>query len=1163
MSALSRDRHALKFATREEYAINFMRRTPAGEEFCTDSMLLDSSKIPTPSPSKSKSGTPFESRPRRAIGNTRTLKAAWEATATSARSPSPESTESPTRRNHKPLPKQATNNQSQNHRHVKHESSILPPWSSPAVHEGLQHDSPSLSNSHEFPSSPPPALEDTYRRIAEEQELNDNEHEWIKEETTASSGSGDNSSDHRRARSRAGTASKTNSPSPSRFRRIKRQQSPSVVSDHNKENEQEWTGITNATDLSFLNNLTDQNLAAKLTPHALDKVRDRGRLERAIQQPSVLAFRRAQVGFKYSLSAENLAQAGAEERLRPLPNSSDGSGHSVRSVQTEDHTTPPPNVPKTWGSKGRVDRDWLRRIKEKTPSPSSQRSNFRYKQSRPETEQSPDPTEIPLPGTDSSSTLLSERFRNATPASWHGGSRQLSSRNSQDRLREWDFNDITGSNLAVSMSPPVKVRKRTQERPRDHEIEAVEKRAVTTNRLDEIVKKNTAEMFDVQPRRLSEGAAALAGNHTPSGKSDFKMSAKYEGEAIPQTPIVVFKGTASVSQQQRTAENTENADSKNLTADLQRLARAISESPHSSLASEAPTMSDVGGEVSMTEGGDDALGTDQTPRIASVPSPVAMQDSSGVVRSRSADAIRTPMVAGAWNDTILPETANTIKQERVFSKYAQTPRVTGGWIDTPKPSGLSHDKAVASPHRSSSAEADFCKSNDRIVANGAGSNGTLGVSSMAAKPLPRSALTSLLTKARRKLVASTGRQRQEDVILEGDEDMDGHGDENCDRATGRAMSAGDNETLNLGDATIDSLEGLLTLNKDEISTLLQLGEEYSAAQREAGHEDDTGNSQPDFYPAPVHDTELIGRLAPRLQNICSNIHDVRKGISALEQQLSQPGSEPTKMALPSMSSNRRGKHPQQQHQQTSSLLQPSSLSSSSSSSSSSSNPNPPGTFLSTFSPTSYLQLSLPKPTLFHPPRKDLNQRLPRPTILGYLLLLFWTWYLSESILCARYCHPEYAESYVWPEARSSNILSAPASASAWSVLPSSTFRTRSGGHFEADSGLGLNADFDFGLVFGPGRGWGYMTIWYLYVQLVTLIGSLSNSLSWWPVKMFWLPVRILVRWCAVSFGWSDGFVGEDESEDMMGLDPASNSARGARDGHEESLAVGMEGDEFL
>ncbi|KAK5044870.1 hypothetical protein LTR84_010408 [Exophiala bonariae] len=72
------------------------------------------------------------------------------------------------------------------------------------------------------------------------------------------------------------------------------------------------------------------------------------------------------------------------------------------------------------------------------------------------------------------------------------------------------------------------------------------------------------------------------------------------------------------------------------------------------------------------------------------------------------------------------------------------------------------------------------------------------------------------------------------------------------------------------------------------------------------------------------------------------------------------------------------------------------------------------TDLESWLPMAYSVISVPIPLLFFPRRKGERGLLRRPTWLGWLTLAVWTWYLIECTMCELYARPLYAERYIWP-----------------------------------------------------------------------------------------------------------------------------------------------------
>ena len=943
----SEERNTFHTAGRDDNPAGPLRKPRASDDFFTDS-LLDSSKIPTPSPTKRDAKSASASKPRRAIGNTRTLRAAWDATATPGH-PSSMASDLPSRQgNFNSAPVQA-----------RRQSPVKSPPTTSSPPRGRQNSLPVTSPSSNA-SSPPRGLYDVYQRIAEEERLAAQEGEIEEpEDFTNSTMSQDDYIDEDRARLDRIRSSQ----SPLTFRGISRNTPQPQTNDANKENHGDDIGLTDASGMSFLENMTDQVLAAKLTPHTQDRARDRARLDKAIQKTTPLAFSKAQVGSRHALTSEKFQGSGKGNHPGSVQGSSSGS------LRNED-ANPPPNVPRTWGSKARVDKDWLRKIYERNGSPANGTPNG-DKQQLSRIDWAAEAADVPLPSVEDSLTPRPDQSRDSTPSS-------LSKQTSLDRIRQWELNDFTGNNLQVSDSPPVKVRTNVpRDSPRDREIETLEKRAVTTNRLGEIRKRSSRELLDGKSRSLSLEAQKGV-EEAPPGRREAITETEEEGEPIPDTPIVVYKASGYGIDKGGSTKSRPLHDRKDSRDSLQRLARAISESPRPSATPEDWSLikeeeaEAAKSEMHMRE-------KIQVERRRSSKEVADANHSSAVKRSKSADATRTPIVAGAWTDTILPDTIKTVKQRDAPFKYAQTPHVTGGWIDTPVATGRRQSSVLAPILFEELAEKPAANLTEQeskeSKAFGKGNAETKPVANRAST-LPRSALTSLLTKAKRKL-ATTNQQYSP--------------------ITEEEREANNNDTLNLGDATIESLEDLLTLDNADMTTLLQMGAEIEAR--------DLNPSQPndkEASPKTGTETELLERLGTKLERLRTNIHDARKGISKLEHQVSQP-SQDTKAENSLFKASGDGPQPGSIPCQSCGCPR---------GTSSSASPSIIPTNLLT-SP-SRLYLAIPIPRLWHPLRKHQQQQqqpwpwrspLPRPTWLGYLILTLWLWYLSESVLCRRYCLP--------------------------------------------------------------------------------------------------------------------------------------------------------------
>lgn len=884
-----------------------LSKTPLSEDFYTDS-LLDASKIPSPSPKKQ----PFAhaAKGRRVLGNSKTLRDAWNATTNRGLPAERDGGRSTT-----PLNPLTTPLQGRNPGTVPNDRKVTP---SPSPHRRPLD----VTTSPSDVSSPPPrGLTDVYQRIAEEENLAAQEGQIDEEDQDTDEIMPEGASVTGELPRNGTTASGPP------FSRSNHDRIPhGVENEDDKENIdlEDITSMSDPSGMSFLQGLTDQGLAAKLTPHMFDRAGDRDRIERELENDRLIAFRygsRAKLG----LTKENLLKHGSPEY------SSMRRGSSSGSVRTE----PPANVPRNWGTKSKAGREWLKSRRENggggiksSPGPDSSQVDWAGAAA-----------DIALPSVEDSST---PRFGGEKPPP-----ASLERQTSLDKIRQWELNDFTGQSFQVSQSPPVRIRTNAQDQMRDREIESLERQAVTTNRLDEIRQRDSREqlrkLHSTSTGRSEEDHIEIA---FPALEKSGSKSGDPDGEAIPDTPIVIYRSSSSGSRSENTDFEVNPRKDNNAEKSyehLRRLARSMSNSPRASPSPDGEVLAKPATLI-------DEIDRLQSKEEASRKSSKEVVDATSTPHgTRLAGNSRTPVVTGAWTDTILPDTVRPSKeQEERSARYAQTPQVTaGGWIETPATSRRYISTLAPIPLEEVPEELI-----DILPQVGTTTQGQSPSEAITNMPQPESevqkgALANLLARAKRRLIS---------------EDITSAVREN-------------NDTLNLGEATLESLEGLLTLDATEMSTLIRLGAETEAQEllNSANHPTD-----------PEAEADLLERLSTKLERLRSNIHDARKGISKLEDQVSRsPGSVTTtimKIEPPTGSCERCG-HP----------------------------------YLT--SPTSVphnLYVSVPVPHLFHTRRTDLGHWLPRPTRLGWMVLVIWLWYVLECAMAELFSHPVYADWYEWP-----------------------------------------------------------------------------------------------------------------------------------------------------
>ena len=579
---------------------------------------------------------------------------------------------------------------------------------------------------------------------------------------------------------------------------------------------------------------------------------------------------------------------------------------------------------------------------------------------------------VPLPSVEDCSTPQATPPKHEIPAS-------VRSQKSVDRLRRLD-NDFTGMSFQVSESPPVRSRKNVEDYVRDREMDHLNKQALTTNQLAAIREKDPREAH----RRLSRSPNGGQLRTKPSLDSiSSSQAAQPIGERVPDTPVVVHRSSSNSSRDGQRDLPSAKHDRSTSFDQMQRLARAMSNTPKSS-----PAPTPFKEEQLQEEANNEHDATKET--CAS--SANAPNVESEISKRPSIAA--TPKVIGAWTDTILPDTIRTARQAgKQPSRYAQTPHVNaGGWIDTPAPVGQRQSSALAPM----TIEEETEELTTDVVPRAPPKT---EVATVDAEPAEIGS-TSPPAATKKKMPPSVLGQVLED------------------------------NTFDFGETTMDSLGNLLDdttkMLDDREAILLQ-------AQGETATADD--------------ELRLIDHLRGKLNSMVVGIHDTRKGISSLEREFMRVSSEPPL---------------------------------------SSSHANAQGGYESSLMPMIHSTITLPIPLLFHPQPlvKGQKHRTPfgRPTLLGYITIGVWIWYLSECLATELFSHPLHAERYVWP----SHDTPEPAFPF---VLPTLVVRC-----------LGWNLNF-----------------------------STADGLLFTMFNPLFVLLRALYRIVGMGFGWTDGFVDDGAS----------------------------------
>lgn len=304
------------------------------------------------------------------------------------------------------------------------------------------------------------------------------------------------------------------------------------------------------------------------------------------------------------------------------------------------------------------------------------------------------------------------------------------------------------------------------------------------------------------------------------------------------------------------------------------------------------------------------------------------------------DVNATPKVTGAWTDTILPDTVKTVKQNNDWPIYSQTPHVSaGGWIDTPAPVGQS---SRLEPVAESTQEI-LAEITSGIVK---GSSDMSDQTVTDAKPIKPAAPAP---------------------------------PHNAPNLTNKILSNSMNnadDSLVLGNNTLQSIQNYVDMDQTDVTILSHITEDIQ--------QDLAGQT----------DTEVLGHLGTTLDRLRTHIHDAHKGLSKLESQISQPEQN---VILPALPTNVKPcevcGQPESPDLKHTHML-------------------PSQTYL----PFTVLSITLPIPILFRTRTTASNTkfRLPQLTPAGWVVFTIWTWYILECTLAEIYSHPTYASHYIWP-----------------------------------------------------------------------------------------------------------------------------------------------------
>lgn len=882
-------------------------RSQQHSDFFTDS--LNTSYIPTPSPQKHASRQKVGAKPRQAFVNGKSLAAAFKATANiTDENKSPSIAASSDRRQplHTAKPRSVQGSPRTPPRPARSPRKEPERTRTPSPHRGKQAATASPTSSA---SSPPRGLAEAYQRIVDEENLAGQENEDMDDgmEEMTSDGYNFIQTDRSLDTDRLRLQRLRDSASPISLKASRRASPRGTIGEivaaeeREREHEQGLPEMGSESGMSFLDDVTDDSIGRVLAQHARDEQRLNGLVKRDSQP-----FAKARVGEKVGLTVENLKRKNGS-------NGSSGSGTIGGSISSRG-SEPSLNIPREWGRKGKGGKDWLRRINGRsgkftgdvpidpkvavTIDPDKKESAGRI------VDWVAAAADVPLPSVEEGSSHMGSASQNSTPMSI------LYGRTSPDKVHEWEINDddFTARSLQVSDSPPLRIRNATLDRIREREIESLEKRAVTTSRLDELRGKSSlgnlgrrspnvrveepqrrasGDMEEASRRRTSSPELSLQSiSEDDQGDNDHPqvpLKSEEQMEPVPDTPVFIYKNSPKMENENGIASQTRfekdrrpslqasshREDPRDL---LRSLARATSASPspiketgmnaHSD--TETPGDEEVPNRTPAEELHRAAAQTQTqstsnrgSDRITNLQAPSEGSEMTAKTprQLKAKLYLETPLVTGAWIDSV----KTPVQSQTKPTMNLKTPLVTGGWIDTPLPPG-GRGLPMPTPEDSDARKDlvmdldDHTREEKDLALRMAEIETQQHQQRLLRPDRPKSALAAILEKAKR------GPRK---------------------RRTADAPSSEEDNTLALGDDTIQSLQDLVVNDELDISTLLIPNEPTMNVDADDGDSPLTATQK-----ARQVEVQGYDRLTTRLSKLGLSIRDAKKGIATLEQAVS-------------------------------------------------------------------------------------------------------------------------------------------------------------------------------------------------------------------------------------------------------------------------------------
>ena len=639
---------------------------------------------------------------------------------------------------------------------------------------------------------------------------------------------------------------------------------------------------------------------------------------------------------------------------------------------------PPVRPPKTWGSRAKKPGDWMKRILSPDTSLEVKDSALSGQQVAA--------ADVPLPSVEGASSV-----QEPTPPASRPASAQPNDM-SPEKSKAWDAdNDFTAQSLQISTSPQLRVRSSKLDEVREREIQSLTARAVASNRLEEIRERNSEERSvlsdSVQPNANGLDTKTAKGNEGNQKEDIHEMTIlEEEGDHIPNTPITIFSATAfrasgNGSSRERTSnhdreESAGNSDHRREDSReiLRRLSRATSASP-------APSRSEDKIERDSTKAQEEKEKQPRSIVGKAVEDPQRSNSLDVEVDTKRHSTASTPpksdvdpeerITAEAKlfelqdnrserNSIRAPSRSPSPSDDGKFDETPRpkadplslpTPRVTGAYIETPAPT-------VRKPRqlRSISDSYEMVNIDDAVSSSSENiSNKQRNSGSSDSVKRDQSISQSRSTSSRREAIRSqtqTTKQSQPRPPLR--------------NSANPTTVAEDLRRIRLEaqieDSTLDDLDALLeadntATNLLNSTTILEpvLDLEY----------DEKGNRLSQKERERRLERLTLDRMNQHLKNTSSSIRDARQGIERLEHQVSSSSST--------------------RHEKNDDRL--------------------------------YVKIPVPRLWVSDPLANGRNQgfftRNWKFTWLGFILAIFFSWYLAESAMCEVYCHPLYSSHNTW------------------------------------------------------------------------------------------------------------------------------------------------------